>query len=292
MSSLTFKLKTNIRRSINKAVGFDRPTSYPFISGDSFRCLAQHIFDDISDIDPDLVEKNDVVFVRSDFLNIFFKDKHPHIKNKYILISHNDDTNIDASYANFIDEKIIHWFAQNLLFIDPKATPIPIGLQNFRYHHIGKLNYFDQKNILKDKEVSIKYGFSMSSSTDRISAEKNLSGSNLAKKIEAKDQDDYIEMVKKSYYIASPAGRGVDCHRTWEAIYLKSIPIIPRNPMSEYFKDISLPVFLIDSWNEINNLTKELLEKEYANIYKNDHFPQIFMDYWQKEIMMKKNITL
>ena len=200
---MLFRIKTKIRRKINVAFGFDRPSSYPLISGDSFRCLAQHMFDEISDMDPENVEKNDIVFVRSDFLKDFFENKHLHIKNEYILISHNDDTNIDASYVTFIDEKIIHWFTQNLLFKHPKVTPIPIGLQNFRYHHIGKLNYFDQKNIVKDKEFSIKYGFSMLSGKERILAEKNLSENNLAKKIEVKNQDDYMEMVKKSYYISA-----------------------------------------------------------------------------------------
>jgi hypothetical protein len=282
--SRLFKIKTKIRRNISRALGFDRPSSYPYITGDGFRCLAQHVFDDISDIDPSIIEKNDVVFVRSDLLKDFFADKHPNIKHEYILVSHNDDTNIDASYATFIDEKIIHWFAQNLIFRHPKATPVPIGVANFRYHSKGKLHYFDQKVITKEGVMSIRYGFSMFSSTERILAEKNLSKSPLAKKIEVKDQDDYIETIKNSYYIASPAGRGIDCHRTWEAIYLRAVPIVLRNPMTDYFKSIGLPMLLIDSWDDVKDLTKEYLEKEYEKMYKDDKFPQAFMDYWQKEI--------
>ena len=291
-----FKLKTKIRRSLNATFSFERPSSYPFISGDGFRCMAQHMFDDISDFDPELVEMNDIVFVRSDFLKVFFKSKHPLIKNRYILISHNDDTNIDESYAAFIDDKILHWFAQNLLFKNKKITPIPIGIQNLRHHHIGKLNYFDQKDISKEGEISIRYGFSMQSGPERISAEKNLKESPLAKKIEidGKDgyMDRYMETIRKSLFVASPAGRGIDCHRTWEAIYLKCIPILVRNPMTEYFKSIGLPMILMDSWNDLKSLTKESLEKEYNNARMDDLFPPMFMDYWQKEVRSIKYNTM
>ena len=75
-----FEIKTKVRRTINRLVGFDRPTSQAFITGDGFRALAQHYFDDISDMDPNTVEKNDIVYVRSDFLESFFRDMHPHIQ--------------------------------------------------------------------------------------------------------------------------------------------------------------------------------------------------------------------
>jgi hypothetical protein len=286
--NLVFKIKTQIRRLINNVIDFNRPTSHPFITGDGFRALAQHYYDDISDMNPDTVEKNDIVYVRSDFLRSFFKYKHPHIKEKYILISNNDDANIDEGYLKFVDEKIIHWFAQNLLFTNERITPIPIGIQNFRYNHIGKLNYFGQKIIKKDDDKIIKYGFSLASSDERLFAEKLLGKSSLSQKIKVPNQDEYIEQVKRSYFLASPQGRGIDCHRTWEAIYLKTIPILINCPMTEYFKRIGMPIFLIDSWNEISGLTKEKLESIYNGIYNTDSFPQANMEYWEKEIMNKK----
>ena len=281
------KLKTKIRRSLNRFFKTNRPSNYPFMSGDSFRALAQHICDEHFDFDPENVGQNDIVYVRGNFLSDFFKTIHPKIKNKYILISHNEDKGVDESYAKFLlDEKIIHWFAENLLFNHPKITPIPIGLYNFHYY-TDKLSCYDQKNIKKEGKISIMYGFTVGN-LERISAEKNLDKSKIAQKINSKNREEYLEIIKKSYYVASPAGSGIDCHRTWEAVYLKTIPILLKNPMSEYFKNIGLPILLINSWDDIGNLTEEFLEKEYKKIYQTDNFPQIFMDYWQKEIIKYK----
>ena len=289
MSTL-FNLKTKLRRNLNKWLEFDRPTSWPFITGDGFRSLAQHHFDEISDLDPTQVEKNDIVFVRSDFLKDFFAHIHPRIAFPYILISHNDDLNIDASYASFIDDKIVHWFAQNLLFKHSKITPIPIGIGNLRYNSIGKLSYFNQKDEPEKQKNGfvINYNFSVASNPERIHTEEVLKKNAVARKMELSNQNEYYEKVKKSHFIASPIGRGIDCHRTWEAIYLKSIPIVRRDIMTEYFQSIGLPIFLIESWGDIENISAEKLEKIYLEVYKTNSFPQAYMEYWAKEIINKK----
>ena len=276
---------------MNEAIGFDRPTSWPFISGDGFRALAQHAFDEISDFDPAQVENNDAIFVRSDFVIDFFEHKHPHIKNKYIIITHNNDQNIDKSYERYIDEKVIHWFGQSVLFKHPKASPIPSGIQNLRERNnsIGKRSFFDRKEIKKDGPMSIRYGFSVRSNPERVLIEKKLEACPLAKRIGTANQNEYFEEVAKSYFLIGPPGRSIDCHRNWEAIYLKTVPIVLREPMTEYFKGIGLPMLLIDSWGAINDLTEEFLEKEYRAMWgTTNHFPQAFMDYWQKEIDSKR----
>ena len=55
-----------------------------------------------------------------------------------------------------------------------------------------------------------------------------------------------------SYKFAiSPEGNGIDCHRTWECLYLGVIPIVKNsNPMS-YFKE--LPILFVDDYSCINN---------------------------------------
>ena len=48
----------------------------------------------------------------------------------------------------------------------------------------------------------------------------------------------------------SPPGNGMDCHRTWEAIYLGVVPVVKRGPLDGLFVD--LPVLLVDQWDELN----------------------------------------
>ena len=49
-----------------------RPSSKPYISGDTFRKYADHIFDESTSFKPKDVRKNDIVFINSDLIEVYF----------------------------------------------------------------------------------------------------------------------------------------------------------------------------------------------------------------------------
>jgi len=51
-------------------------------------------------------------------------------------------------------------------------------------------------------------------------------------------------------FVLSPHGMGLDCHRTWEALALGHIVIVPSSSLDALYRD--QPVITIESWNEIN----------------------------------------
>jgi hypothetical protein len=54
-----------------------------------------------------------------------------------------------------------------------------------------------------------------------------------------------------------PRGNAIDCHRNWEVLYMRRVPIMKRHPYLEVlFKDY--PVLFVNEYSEI---TKELLEQ-------------------------------
>jgi len=59
-------------------------------------------------------------------------------------------------------------------------------------------------------------------------------------------------------FVLSPHGMGLDCHRTWEALALGHIVIVPSSSLDSLFED--LPVVKIESWDDITSdaLTKWL----------------------------------
>jgi hypothetical protein len=68
----------------------------------------------------------------------------------------------------------------------------------------------------------------------------------------------------------------MDCHRTWEAILLGSIPIVKRSIFTEIFSD--LPVIILDDWSEcyrenIENLAIQIMDKKF-------NYSKIFLNYW------------
>lgn len=68
-------------------------------------------------------------------------------------------------------------------------------------------------------------------------------------------------------FVASPEGNGIQCHRTYEALYWKAIPIVEDNVLSRKQLE-GLPVLFTHDFTEIkedylNKVYGEMLEKEY-----------------------------
>lgn len=59
----------------------------------------------------------------------------------------------------------------------------------------------------------------------------------------------------------SPRGNGLDCHRTWEALYLDIIPIVWNSSLSILYED--LPVLII---NDHRELTETFLRQQFREI--------------------------
>ena len=54
--------------------------------------------------------------------------------------------------------------------------------------------------------------------------------------------------------------------------------------MHEYFRDIKLPLYMINSWNELDSLNEDLLNKKYRDILDSSDDNAAYIDYWYKEI--------
>jgi hypothetical protein len=81
----------------------------------------------------------------------------------------------------------------------------------------------------------------------------------------------YYEYINQSNYVIAPYGTGVDTHRFFEIIYLKSIPIVKKtNTAFDKLYDI-FPCLVINEWNDI---TEELLNSnlEIIKLKINDFF--------------------
>src|SRR5437870_1106145 len=62
-----------------------RESSAPYISGDTFRAFCDFIIDEKeSSFYPAHVKDGDIIFVKTDFVDFFFTNIHPHIYQRYI----------------------------------------------------------------------------------------------------------------------------------------------------------------------------------------------------------------
>lgn len=287
MKKIIFKIISRFKRALVKNSADQRPSSEPYISGDSFRKIADYIYDETGKFDPTLVKNGQIIFLKSDLLEDYFNQCHPKINNPYKLITHNSDRNITNNELRWIDDKIIHWFAQNVTVEHPRLTPIPIGLENKYYWQNGLTSLFDKFCHQKTtKKMRVLYGFSVETNyQERQPALNSLKRSSITDKIKGFPiPPEYLKQLNLYRFVASPVGNGLDCHRTWEAMYLGVIPIVKKSVSMDYFKAGGLPLWVIDEWSELENWSEENLAELANKIQETGDQSKIWFSYWKKLI--------
>jgi hypothetical protein len=87
----------------------------------------------------------------------------------------------------------------------------------------------------------------------------------------------------------SPRGNGIDCHRTWEALYLDAIPIVWHSTLDSIYTN--LPIIIINDWSEVNE--KFLRNKLYEIALKKVQQPPVYQydklrsAFWHQMILNK-----
>lgn len=259
----------------------NRSSSYPYVTGDTFRVFADHIIDETTHAcRPEHIKKGDVVFLKTDYLGYFFSEIHPRIKDPYILITHNSDYVVPGKFAHYLDDpKLFAWFGQNVDRTHSKLLPIPIGLANQYWPH-GNLEAVARAERVSQsvtKSILLYINYSKDTSSKR-SDESLLALTKLpcAFVPTRKPFEEYMIDLAHSVFVVSPPGNGLDCHRTWESLYMGCIPIVQRSSIESLFAD--LPVVIVDDWAEI---TEQRLA-QIANEYKTKQFctSKIYAGYW------------
>ena len=186
-------------------------------------------------------------------------------QNNFILVTHNSDKNIEdtESVRDILNsDKLEKWYTQNL-YIDNKLSPydklniLPIGIGNTQWKH-GKdfiSSYLDNLKSVKDKKVYMSFNINTNK------GERQSCYNSLNKKIPFLSSIDTLKNFKRMstyQYCICPIGNGVDTHRFWEALYLKLVPIVVRNPFYTILEILEnkIPIIILNSWDEfdLNNL--------------------------------------
>lgn len=271
-------------------ISSQRLSSHPYMSGDTFRSFCDFIIDKSNQtLDTDKIKAGDVIYIEAQpqLLDFFFSTVHPQIKTKYILMTHNSDLSEFGKYSKYLDEeKIVAWFGQNMTLEHKKAFPLPIGLAN-RYWRHGDIHIVnDQVKNLPKKDTLIYVNISMTTPIRRPIYE-YFSRQNFCSMASNRDFKNFINDMARSTFVVSPPGNGIDCHRTWEALYLGAIPLVGASTLNRIFED--LPVIIVDDWKTV---TKEFLINKYEEMKnKKYNMEKIYADYWFRKINEFKEIA-
>lgn len=239
------------------------------------------IINDIYDIKDNIenIKKFKIIFIYGDEIEFFFQNILSYL-DRIVLITHNGDNGINESYLDYAkNPKIIKWFGVNNELISDKVISLPIGIANSMWKH-GNLELLEKvinKNNIKDKLLF--FNFSLSTNPNKRSKIKNLLEKRFTflKKV---SQEEYLDTLSKHKFCISPPGNGIDCHRTWECLYLGVIPIVESHTHNLYFQD--LPILIINDWNIVND---DYLNKKYNEFrMKKFNLDKLDLKYWKKII--------
>ena len=267
----------------------------PYLSGDSLRSHCDFVFDEVRSFNAADIQKPAIIFVTTHYLDRFFKEKHPEVKFPYVLVTHNSDEPVPGSFAEYLDDpKLLHWFGQNpSLAGHPKFSPIPIGIANQFWPH-GRKEIFDQaikrsSRIAKKHLFYINFSIPVGNSVDetwamyqkeRVAVSNKFSKQPFTYTGPRKSSADYLDDLAASYFVASPRGHGLDCHRTWEALLMGAYPVVKTSPLDSVYAD--LPVIIINDWADI---TEEFLKAKYAELsVKQWSCEKLYAQYWIDKI--------
>ena len=260
-----------------------------FISGEAFKSIATFVYKEENDNcrcylpDPEHVQCGDIIFLSRTFLEDFFIHCHPKIKHPYILISHHNDMGITQSCEQYLnDEKLFALFAQNVAITHPKVISIPIGLRSACLHpewareQHATITWLSAQKQEKKHLVYVNFspGTNMTVRQPLLHYLKMCDFCYICE--QRKTIRDYLIDVAQSRFIVSPHGSGLDCYRSWEALYMGVYPIVLTSPLDVLYE--GLPVVIVQDWSE---LSREFLEKKYAEFQsKRFNLEKLDFTYW------------
>jgi hypothetical protein len=251
------------------------------------------------------------IYVISNSLSFFVRKILPSINKKFILVSGSSIKTCPIEVLNkqdfftLINNKyLIHWCSQNnTIKYFEKIIQIPLGLD---YHSIlnnpnhkwrnndeGYLPIEQEKILINIKnnskpfyerinKIYVNYEINADRFKQRKDSLKKISDRLIIKNLnKLKRTQTWINTTKYAF-VLSPYGQGMDCHRTWEALILGSIPIIKSKEFIKMFED--LPVLNVDDWCDV---TQELLDNT-IDIFKNKTFnyDKLTLEYWKQKIFV------
>ena len=240
----------------------------------------------------DIADSSSAVFSKTDFI---LEHKESEIST---FITHNSDYHIDERVFKFKPKGLKRWYAQNKDYESESLFCIPIGLENMKLRvsngsKMGRYSSCPENGMdkglyisdLSSKENNHKSLVYMNHNVNTFPLERGFV-SNLFKDknwVTKKSNihwSEYYKDISSHKFSICPRGNGVDSHRTWESLYLRTIPIVRKSIAMNEFQD--LPILFIDDWNCI---TEEFLLKSYEEMKsKLYNLSKMKISYWHSLI--------
>lgn len=270
---------TNIE-FVSKLFDIKKNRDYMTLFIDNIRLYKRHIIE-VKDADraivESLMEKSDLLKLCSNFPDM-----------KFIIFTNLEDTPTDEYIFDDIPENVLCISAVNAVAHGGKVIPAPYGLQRKMTPNDNRIEEIMKymKNIPSNPSGLLYVSHNENSDEERIGIKDLFRNKSWTL---VNDQrvtySSFLYNLSQSKFMICPRGNAIDCHRNWEVLYMRRVPIMKKHPYFEtLFKDY--PVLFVDSYFDI---TKELLIKN-DNLYQQSQtmdLSELTLPYFYNKIVNK-----
>ena len=213
---------------------------------------------------PEMFREN-VVAGHSDYpITDVIVSKHPYFKKWFVVNNFSTQSNVISlplGVTNFCNDSQPHLiYGDNSLFFDTIQNEKQ--LNTLAYMNFNINTYPNERNnvwnMFKDKPW-VKTGSIENTKEGRLK---------------------YMNDIYNSKFCICPRGNGLDTHRLWESLYLKTIPVVIYHT---HFKNMTdLPILFINDWTEVS---EEFLNIKYEEMSKKQYnLDKLKIGYWENVI--------
>jgi len=177
---------------------------------------------------------------------------------KFIIFTNLEDTPIDDFIINQIPENVVCISAVNAITHNDKVIPAPYGVQrrmNPSDDRIEQLTQYMEHVPSKPRNL-LYVSHNESSNVKRMGIKSLFYDKDWAEVNEQRvPYNIFLYNLSGSKFMICPIGNAIDCHRNWEVLYMRRVPVMTRHPyLQKLFENY--PVLFVDKYSDV---TEELL---------------------------------
>ena len=204
---------------------------------------------------------------------------------KFIIFTNLEDTPTDEYIFDSIPDNVIRICAVNAVSHGGKVVAAPYGVQRRMTPADNRIEILKEqmKESVSDAHKLLHVNINEDSHSERKGLRDRFKNYSWTVVDTGRvDYSTFLERMRSCKFVLCPRGNAIDCHRNWEVLYMRRVPVMKRTPYLEHlFKDY--PVLFVDDYSQVtedllienNQLFIDALEMDLSKLDIHNFFDRI-----------------
>lgn len=235
---------------VSKLFDIEKSRNYMTLFIDNIRLYKRYI-NEVSESDRPYINslhaKNDLLHLCSCFPDM-----------RFVIFTNLEDTPIDEYIFDAIPDNVLCISAVNAIVHGGKVIPAPYGLQRRMSPDDKRIEDITSamKKLPSNPPGLLYVSHNEGSHQERVGIKDLFRNKSWAEVHEQRVSFSvFLYNLSQSKFMICPRGNAIDCHRNWEVLYMRRVPVMKRHPyLEKLYKD--LPVLFVNDYAEV---TEQLL---------------------------------